>query len=337
MSLTNMISRSLQASVAPPHGFAIPHHVQLAVAKAIRGNSESAVVSNFRSITPRVYNAPRGEDFAEYLREVLVVFGKATLEQANKMVNQKSLKVFAEGLTNSEVDREHNYEVYEKIGDRYVNMTIVEMLVEKYSSLQCRNMHSAVSEIENNLKSSSVMSGWAEKMGLLPWMSSTLLFRVTKTDKLLTDGLEAFIQCVRFSAERYTNARGALEIPRNIIAHFMYGEVDIVLRPLEYRPPRTIVENTWVAKKRGTTKEMKETKNNETTVRVFFYPKRGGGPILMGEATDRLSQTATAKAYYAAGHKMVADKMIPESEITELTHNIEEDPCTRIWYYSDGP
>ena len=81
-----------------------------------------------------------------------ILYKYAGLKDANdrsKFTTSEALRVINESLTASTVDPIHNYELYEKIGDRVANYAILTYLMQRFPWLNC------VSHTRNQIHSAS--------------------------------------------------------------------------------------------------------------------------------------------------------------------------------------
>jgi len=332
MSLTTMISRSVAASNVAPYGFDVPAHITRALRGISATNVERSTRAKLSVLRTGMYVPQRNEAFREYLREILLLYGRATKREVDKMINTRTVALFAEGLTNKEVDPVHNYEMYEKSGDRHVNALIVELIMERYPALQCANMQFAVSEIEGRMKNTTTLSAWGDAMGLLPWVSSSYQERVMNRQSLLEDAFESFIQCVRYAARDCVGWAAFVNMPRNIVSHFVYKEDKISLRLIDFRPAKTLVKETYENGHLGKLVERKTPQRFATTVSAGVIPN-GGSWLQIGCATDRDPKKAADKAWRQGIHFLVQRKMISEQNIAKIMIDLEKKKGTTVLYF----
>lgn len=307
MSGTCSLRESAAADAVPPYAFQHPEGFSW-------GNPPKGT-----------YLPPREDSkFGRYLREVLVCFAGATREQAAAMVTSRGRAIFAEALTHRSADQ-RSYEVYEKMGDRFVNMTIVDLLVEMYPELQRSDSQGYITTLENTIKSNAVLSTFSEKMHLLPWVASSWEARSEDPVKMRADAFEAFVQAVRFTAaEAFPKTCLRVDLPTNIVRN-MFSRLNLVMTRAGASPPKTILleefKNTGI-EVRDSTREV----NGKYLCKVFLVIRKGER-VLVGEAVSRDKKIAITEAHRRALFYLIEHDgagYIPSHRVAYLTKPLVE-------------
>jgi len=333
MSLTRMISRSVALDSVPPYGFDVPPHIAAAFDGLDINNTDGSIHAMVAGLNPSVYTPPRGDDFREYLREVFILYGKATREEAVKMTSDNALIVFDEGMTSKHANMKHNYEVYEKLGDLRVNLLITELIVERYPNLQCANTQSTIDYLSGRLRNKASLSKWAGSMGMLPWIASTYTDRIVDRHTLLEDVFESFIYCVATIAKDCLGYREHVEMVRNIVSHFVYSGLPLSMRDIDAKPPGSLVKENYSDIGMGAYSARISWSGVLATAHAGVTPK-GGTWTLMGTASDRDPGLATRKAWTLVIHHLVDKRIIPDGNIAKLFFDPLSVPCDKLHYFA---
>ena len=149
-----------------------------------------------------IYNGLRDNDFQYFLNKILK---KANIKEhyINYLLSVDSLKQYNIAFTAPSANPNHNYEVYEQLGDLSANKFIVNYMYDKFPKLQCCECVKIVARLRILYGSKQTFSKIAEELGFWIYISSSEDQRNTEKKKLLEDTFEAFIGVTEYLLDSY--------------------------------------------------------------------------------------------------------------------------------------
>ena len=219
------------------------------------------------TIDSNIYLAPRGDDFKDLIRGILVRGGLKE-KYIDLLTNENSMEQYGNAFTAATAHAEHNYERFEQIGDLAANHFIVSYSYRRFPQLDCTAGVKVVARLRINYGAKQFFSKIAEeKLGFWPFISAARVApertnnkKYLERDKkdLLEDVLEAFIGCTEFLLDKAFRPGVGYGIVYDILDN-IFDEIDI---SLEY-------EDLFDAKTR-----LKETFDQftDTIGKLIYYP-----------------------------------------------------------------
>lgn len=147
--------------------------------------------------------APRDERFR------MMIFNTLKLANLKDKVIHKIIddpiimEKYGYAFTSPEVDPEHNFELYETLGDSTVNQAFVTDILNRYPKLDTPDGVKIISRVKLSLTSSASFAKIADGLGFFAFISAPFGERIVKKNKLLEDVFEAFfgVTCEIFDVE----------------------------------------------------------------------------------------------------------------------------------------
>ena len=178
-----------------------------------------------------IYLGNREEEFKSFLSGLLrrCCFPREIVEMILSKDNiyfEKYCCVF----THKSVNKLHNYEYYELLGDQTMNKIILFYLKDKFPFLGNAEGIKVLSRLKINLVSKLTYSKWAEDLGFLPFISCDEEIRKKSANSLLEDVLEAFCGLSEIIADKEVKGYTGLYF----ISKFVEQLLDTTSISLEY-------------------------------------------------------------------------------------------------------
>ena len=141
---------------------------------------------------PGIYLGDRGEAFKTLITNVLKR-GITKKKYLDILTDDESMDVYSAAFTSELVDADHNYQVYEQLGDLTGNKFIVWYIYRRFPQLKCSEGVKVAARLRINYGAKNSFYAIAEKLGFWNFISATNDLRQRKMKPLLEDVFEAFI------------------------------------------------------------------------------------------------------------------------------------------------
>ena len=124
---------------------------------------------------------------------------------------------------------EHNYEIYEQLGDLTINKFIVWYAYRRFPQLECSMGVKVVARLRINYGSRAKFAEIGNSLGFWPYITADEVERNNKMKDLLEDVLEAFIGCVEQILDNKYRPGVGYAIAHDILAS-IFDEMNISLK-----------------------------------------------------------------------------------------------------------
>jgi dsRNA-specific ribonuclease len=139
-----------------------------------------------------IYLGNRGIEFKRLITSLLKK-GKLKKKYIAALTTPESMEVFSAAFTSELVDEEHNYQVYEQLGDLSGNKFIVQYFYRRFPQLKCADGVKVVARLRINYGAKQSFCEIARELGFWNFISATNDLRQRKMKPLLEDVFEAFL------------------------------------------------------------------------------------------------------------------------------------------------
>ena len=211
----------------------------------------------------------RETTMTDFLRNIFKTRVRLADDVIDKFVDDHAIKVYEESLTSPTCNPAHNYELYEKVGDRIGNHAILNYILERFPILSSYSRFSIkfLTRIENNLKSKKQLAELGDMLGLGPYIIANA--SLSKIEAVYEDCFEAFLGATLLIANRKF-ARGLGERITYEIISSLLDEVNIGIRYIDLYDPITIlkeeIEDGSKLKLKYNTKETKSDNDEHSVI-----------------------------------------------------------------------
>ena len=178
--------------------------------------------------TPGIYIGDRGIKFRTLIESVLKR-GIRKQRYLDILLDSESMDMYSAAFTSELVDEDHNYQVYEQLGDLSGNKFIVEYIYERFPQLNCVEGVKVAARLRINYGAKQSFFSIAQNLGFWDFISATNDLRMRKMKSLLEDVFEAFIGVT----EKIINTRLGKRIGYPIVYKILqniFNEINISLR-----------------------------------------------------------------------------------------------------------
>lgn len=142
--------------------------------------------------TQGIYLGDRGDAFKTLIKGVLKK-GNIKKKYIAILTNPDNMEQYSAAFTSEQVDENHNYQVYEQLGDLSGNKFIVWYIYRRFPQLKCAEGVKVAARLRINYGSKNSFYKIAEDLGFWNFISATNDLRQRKKKPLLEDVFEAFL------------------------------------------------------------------------------------------------------------------------------------------------
>ena len=167
---------------------------------------------------------------------------------------------------------EHNYEIYEQLGDLSVNKFIVWYAYRRFPQLECSMGVKVVARLRINYGSRAKFAEIGQSLGFWEYITADEGERSTKMKDLLEDVVEAFIGCVEQILDRQYRPGVGYGIVHDILSA-IFDKMEISLRYDDLYDPKTRLKELYDHCTKNHTWRFTENKtDNLVTSSVWHIP-----------------------------------------------------------------
>lgn len=137
------------------------------------------------------YIANRSDEFKKFISK-LFSLGELSEKYTSCLLNDENMVYFGEAFTSELVDPQHNYEVWEQLGDLSLNKFTVQYFYDRFPQLRCAKGVKVAARLRINYASKESFQEIAERLGFWEFVTAPNDLRHHKKKSLLEDTFEAF-------------------------------------------------------------------------------------------------------------------------------------------------
>ena len=260
------------------------------------------VNKKWREIDPIPYNGIRGYEFKEFIRGLLVR-GRIKDKYIDMLIDDKNMELYNDAFTSDIVDKTHNYQIWELLGDVSAAHFIKYYFCRRFPFLQNALGVKVIARILIHYGAKTSFSRIADKLGFWPYITSSVRQRNSIKMDLLEDVFEAFIGTTEFIIDSKTQVGVGFAIIYDILAS-VFDEMHISLKYIDLFDARTRLKEIFDYRKDIGVIDyitVKPDNINYTTVYriVGGYannPKKGGTLIEIGKGSSYILEESEENA-----------------------------------------
>jgi dsRNA-specific ribonuclease len=140
----------------------------------------------------QIYSGVRGDRFQNMIKGLLKR-GKLNKKHVALFINEKSMKIYDQAFTAESANPNHNYEMFEQLGDVTANKFIVWYMYRRFPQLRQTAGVKVVARLRINYGARQSFSQIGDKLGFWDFVSASEEDRGRKKKDLLEDCVESFI------------------------------------------------------------------------------------------------------------------------------------------------
>ena len=148
-------------------------------------------MDNYMRLTDK-NDLDNNDSFIAFLREMLKK-GNMKEEWINEIIRKReNIEIYKNAFTNKSVDSVNNYELYELLGDKIVNASVMEYVYKSFPAYRSSNSVSFFSKIIAKYCSKNEFSKIGKAVGFHKFIVATTLEHNKNRDKMTEDVFESF-------------------------------------------------------------------------------------------------------------------------------------------------
>lgn len=255
-----------------------------------------------------IYLGDRGDKFKTLVISVLKR-GIRNRKHLSILTDEKSMDIYSAVFTSELIDEEHNYQVYEQLGDLSANKFIVWYFYRRFPQLKCTEGVKVAARLRINYGAKKSFYKIAQDLGFWEFISATKDLRLRKMKPLLEDVFEAFMGATEWILDNRLAEVNGYEEPMVGIGYSavhkimknIFDDMDISLKYEDLYDAKTRLKELGdkFRDEMGSIIYREEKKDTITYSKVFRVVE-GGQHIEIGQGSAALKADAQQNASQVA-------------------------------------
>lgn len=290
-------------------------------------------MDNYTRLTDK-NDLDNNDSFIAFLREMLKK-GNMKEEWINEIIRKRdNIEIYKNAFTNKSVDSVNNYELYELLGDKIVNASVMEYVYKSFPAYRSSNSVSFFSKIIAKYCSKNEFSKIGKVVGFHKFIVATTLEHNKNRDKMTEDVFESFFGATNLIINNDIRQGVGYAIIYDIIENIFTNNVRIDTRYTSLVDSKTI---------------LKELFDSPDFKRIFGIPTSGTGNDL--KYLDNTSYKGEGEPIYVfithpefktikGLETIVSSKMLPGEflqEVDRINQGIINETFTKLLYNKQFP
>jgi dsRNA-specific ribonuclease len=242
-----------------------------------------------------IYFGDRGTDFHNLIQGLLIR-GNLKPKYIDLLTTTESMETYGAAFTSATANTNHNYEVFEQLGDLSANKFIVWYMYRRFPQLNCKLGVKVAARLRINYGAKKSFSKIASDLGFWKFISASEEERSCKMKPLLEDTLEAFIGATEYLLDAKLRNGVGYAIVYDILKN-IFDKINISLEYNDLYDPKTRLKELfdYHPTKLGTL-QYYDIKSDMLTTSIVYNVKSKNQRYKIGEGVAALKADAQQKA-----------------------------------------